>query len=121
MKTAVVTGASSGLGLEFARQVHQVFPEIERVWRVLITDDEEDVHQATKFALRDQLNFTLLSDPEHQIAEAFGVWGEKKFMGKVYDGIHRTSFLIGSDGLIKQVYQDFKTSNHHQVVLKSLP
>ena len=79
------------------------------------------VKSLAKFALRDKLNFTLLSDPDHQIAEAFGVWGEKKFMGKVYDGIHRTSFLIGKDGLIQQVYQDFKTSNHHQVVLKSLP
>ncbi len=81
----------------------------------------DPVKSLAKFALRDQLNFTLLSDPDHQIADAFGVWGEKKFMGKVYDGIHRTSFLIGKDGLIKQVYQDFKTSNHHQVVLKSLP
>lgn len=81
----------------------------------------DPVKSLAKFALRDQLNFTLLSDPDHQIAEAFGVWGEKKFMGKVYDGIHRTSFLIGTDGLIQQVYQDFKTSNHHEVVLKSLP
>lgn len=81
----------------------------------------DPVKSLAKFALRDQLNFTLLSDPDHQIADAFGVWGEKKFMGKVYDGIHRISFLIGNDGLIKQVYQDFKTSNHHQVVLKSLP
>ena len=81
----------------------------------------DPVKSLAKFALRDKLNFTLLSDPDHQIAEAFGVWGEKKFMGKVYDGIHRTSFLIGKDGLIQQVYQDFKTSNHHEVVLKSLP
>jgi len=81
----------------------------------------DPVKSLAKFVLRDQLNFTLLSDPDHQIAAAFGVWGEKKFMGKIYDGIHRTSFLIGQDGLIKHVYQDFKTSNHHEVVLKSLP
>jgi peroxiredoxin Q/BCP len=81
----------------------------------------DPVKSLAKFVVRDQLNFTLLSDPDHQIADAFGVWGEKKFMGKIYDGIHRTSFLIGTDGLIKQVYQDFKTSNHHEVVLKSLP
>ena len=42
----------------------------------------------SKFAERDQLNFTLLSDEDHSVASAFGVWGEKKFMGKVYDGIH---------------------------------
>lgn len=41
-----------------------------------------------KFAERDQLNFTLLSDEDHQVAEAFGVWGRKKFMGKEYDGLH---------------------------------
>jgi len=81
----------------------------------------DPVKSLAKFVLRDQLNFTLLSDPDHKIAEAFGVWGEKKFMGKIYDGIHRISFLIGTDGLIKHVYQDFKTSNHHEVVLKSLP
>lgn len=80
----------------------------------------DPVKSLAKFVVRDQLNFTLLSDPDHQIADAFGVWGEKKFMGKIYDGIHRISFLIGTDGLIKQVYQDFKTSNHHEVVLKSL-
>lgn len=79
------------------------------------------VKSLAKFTQRDALNFILLSDPEHQTAAAFGVWGEKKFMGKVYDGIHRTSFLIGQDGVIVQVYQDFKTSNHHEVVLKSLP
>lgn len=73
-----------------------------------------------KFAQKEQLNFTLLGDEEHQVAEAFGVWGEKKFMGKVYDGIHRISFLIEQDGRISQVFDDFKTSNHHDVVLAYL-
>lgn len=73
-----------------------------------------------KFAQKEQLNFTLLGDEEHQVAEAFGVWGEKKFMGKIYDGIHRISFLIEQDGRISQVFDDFKTSNHHQVVLAYL-
>lgn len=81
----------------------------------------DPVKSLAKFTERDALNFTLLSDPDHQTAAAFGVWGEKKFMGKVYDGIHRVSFLIGQDGIIQQVYQGFKTSNHHEVVLKSLP
>ena len=73
-----------------------------------------------KFAERDQLNFTLLSDQDHQVAEAFGVWGRKKFMGKEYDGLHRISFLIESDGRIAKVFNNFKTSNHHQVVLDYL-
>lgn len=45
-----------------------------------------------KFIERDNLNFSLLSDEDHQVAEQFGVWGEKKFMGKVFDGLHRISF-----------------------------
>jgi peroxiredoxin Q/BCP len=80
----------------------------------------DPVKSLAKFAERDQLNFMLLSDPEHQLAEAFGVWGEKKFMGKVYDGIHRISFLIEQDGVISQVFDTFKTSNHHEVVLNAL-
>ena len=73
-----------------------------------------------KFAQRDQLNFTLLSDEEHKVADAFGVWGEKKFMGKVYDGLHRISFLIGQDGKVEQVFDNFKTKDHNQVVLSYL-
>lgn len=73
-----------------------------------------------KFEQKEQLNFILLGDEEHKVAEAFGVWGEKKFMGKVYDGIHRISFLIEQDGTVSQVFDDFKTSNHHEVVLAYL-
>jgi len=81
---------------------------------------KDPVKSLLKFSQRDNLNFTLLSDADHQTAEGFGVWGEKKFMGKVYDGIHRTSFLIGQDGKVEQVFATFKTSNHHEVVLAAL-
>ncbi|MCC5878279.1 MAG: thioredoxin-dependent thiol peroxidase [Idiomarina sp.] len=73
-----------------------------------------------KFTERDQLNFILLGDEDHQVAEEFGVWGLKKFMGKEYDGIHRISFLIEKDGTISQVFDKFKTKEHHQVVLDAL-
>lgn len=73
-----------------------------------------------KFVQKEQLNFTLLGDEDHQVADAFGVWGEKKFMGKIYDGLHRISFLIEQDGVVSQVFDDFKTSNHHQVVIDYL-
>ncbi|GHG70928.1 peroxiredoxin [Alishewanella longhuensis] len=73
-----------------------------------------------KFAQRDALNFTLLADEDHKVAEAFGVWGLKKFMGKEYDGIHRLSFLINQDGSIAKVFDTFKTKDHHQVVLDYL-
>ncbi|WP_303819711.1 thioredoxin-dependent thiol peroxidase [Actinobacillus minor] len=70
-----------------------------------------------QFEEKKALNFTLLSDPEHQVAEAFGVWGEKKFMGKTYDGIHRISFLISEAGVIEAVFDKFKTSEHRQMVV----
>lgn len=70
-----------------------------------------------QFAEKKALNFTLLSDPEHQVAEAFGVWGEKKFMGRTYDGIHRISFLVNEQGVIEQVFDKFKTGEHHQMVI----
>lgn len=73
-----------------------------------------------KFTERDELNFILLGDEDHQVAEEFGVWGLKKFMGKEYDGIHRISFLVEQDGTISHVFDKFKTKDHHQVVLDTL-
>jgi peroxiredoxin Q/BCP len=73
-----------------------------------------------KFTEKFQLNFRLLSDEDHQVADQFGVWGLKKFMGKEYDGIHRLSFLIDGQGNIEHVFNKFKTKEHHQVVLDYL-
>ncbi|MCL1066937.1 thioredoxin-dependent thiol peroxidase [Shewanella olleyana] len=77
----------------------------------------DPVAKLLKFNDKQELNFSLLSDEDHAIADAFGVWGEKKFMGKIYDGIHRLSFLIGQDGKVAHVFDKFKTKNHHEVVL----
>lgn len=73
-----------------------------------------------KFTERDELNFTLLGDEQNEVANAFGVWGPKKFMGREYDGIHRISFLVGKDGKVVQVFDKFKTKDHHEVVLNAL-
>ncbi|MCL9776065.1 thioredoxin-dependent thiol peroxidase [Vibrio methylphosphonaticus] len=80
----------------------------------------DPVKRLGKFIERDNLNFTLLSDEEHIAADQFGVWGEKKFMGKVYDGLHRISFLIDENGVIEHVFNKFKTKTHHDVVLDYL-
>ena len=72
------------------------------------------------FQQKQRLNFTLLSDEDHAVASTFGVWGPKKFMGKTFDGIHRISFLIDEQGVIEHVFDDFKTSNHHQIVVDYL-
>lgn len=70
-----------------------------------------------RFIVRDDLNFTLLSDPEHKIADKYGSWGPKKFMGKEYDGILRQTFIIGKDGRLKEVFAKVKTKTHHEDVL----
>ncbi|MCE9678554.1 thioredoxin-dependent thiol peroxidase [Shewanella sp. AS1] len=80
----------------------------------------DPVAKLNRFTDKHQLNFSLLSDEDHSVADAFGVWGEKKFMGKIYDGIHRLSFLVGQDGKVAHVFDKFKTKDHHQVVLDYL-
>ena len=80
----------------------------------------DPVKRLPKFADKESLNFTLLSDEDHAVADAFGVWGLKKFMGKEYDGIHRISFMIDENGTIEQVFNKFKTKEHHTVILDSL-
>jgi len=65
---------------------------------VVLGISPDAVKRLPKFIEKENLNFSLLSDEDHAIAEAFGVWGEKKFMGKIYDGIHRISFLIDEQG-----------------------
>jgi peroxiredoxin Q/BCP len=78
------------------------------------------VKRLPKFIEKESLNFTLLSDEDHAVADAFGVWGLKKFMGKEYDGVHRLSFLINESGVVSHVLDKFKTKEHHQVVLDLL-
>ncbi|WP_392563175.1 thioredoxin-dependent thiol peroxidase [Orbus sturtevantii] len=80
----------------------------------------DKTEKLSRFTEKELLNFPLLSDENHEVAQKFGIWGEKEFMGKTYDGIHRISFLIGKSGKIEHVFDDFKTSNHHEVVLNYL-
>ena len=80
----------------------------------------DPVKRLPKFADKESLNFTLLSDEDHAVADAFGVWGLKKFMGKEYDSIHRISFMIDENGTIEQVFNKFKTKEHHTVILDYL-
>ena len=70
-----------------------------------------------KFAERDALNFTLLSDEDHAVADKYGVWGLKKFMGKEYMGINRMTFIVAEDGRLHHIMDKFKTKTHHDDVL----
>ncbi len=77
----------------------------------------DPVDKLDKFRVKEKLNFDLLSDEGHKVADKYGVWGEKKFMGKVYDGIHRRTFIVGKDGKIKHIMEKVKTKSHHEDVL----
>ena len=83
---------------------------------VVVLGISDSAKRLKKFEERDSLNFRLLADEDHAVADAFGVWGPKKFMGKEYDGIHRLSFLIDEEGKVAHRFDKFKTSDHHQVV-----
>ena len=82
-----------------------------------VSPDTVQSHQ--RFIAKKELNFTLLSDPEHRVAEAYGVWGEKKFMGRVSMGILRTTFVIGADGGIEKVFEKVRTADHFQQILEA--
>ena len=74
----------------------------------------------TKFREKYQLPYRLLSDPEHKLAEAFGVWGEKSFMGKKHMGILRSTFVIAADGTVQKAYPNVKPDEHAQEILQDL-
>ena len=94
--------------------------ELEKLGVVILGISPDSPKKLAQFIEKKELNFTLLSDEEHLVAEQFGVWGEKKFMGRTFDGIHRISFFIDEQGKIAQVFDKFKTTEHHQVVLDYL-
>jgi peroxiredoxin Q/BCP len=73
-----------------------------------------------KFIAKYQLPFTLLVDDEKKIVEAYGVWGEKSFLGKKYLGTHRVTFLVGPDGRIRKVWPKVKPERHVPEVLAAL-
>lgn len=71
-----------------------------------------------KFKEKNNLAFPLLADESKEVINAFGVWGPKKFMGKEYDGIHRTTFVIDENGIIEDVILKVKTKEHTAQILK---
>ena len=87
---------------------------------VVLGISPDPVKKLAKFVERDELNFQLLSDEDHAIADKYGAWGPKKFMGREFDGILRTTFIIGKDGKLKAVMDKFKTKDHHTELLAAL-
>ena len=78
--------------------------------------DSPERHQ--KFIAKHDLPFPLISDENKEVINAYGVWGEKKFMGRTYDGIHRTTFVIDENGTIEDIITKVKTKNHTEQIIK---
>ena len=83
-----------------------------------VSADSASKHQ--KFIAKFSLPFPLIADESHEVLNKYGVWGEKKFMGKVYDGIHRTTFIINEKGIIDAVILKPKTKYHSEEILEIL-
>ena len=82
-----------------------------------VSPDNESAHK--KFTEKYKLPFTLLADTDRSIAEAYGTWGEKKFMGRTYMGVLRTTFLIDQKGKIKKIFEKVKPDEHAREVLEA--
>ncbi|MFG1506070.1 thioredoxin-dependent thiol peroxidase [Halobacteriovorax sp. GFR7] len=91
--------------------------EFAKADTVVLGVSPDEPARLVKFIDKQKLNFDLLSDPEHKIMDKYGVWGLKKFMGKEYMGVIRTTFIIGKDGRLKYVMDKVKTKSHHDDVL----
>ena len=82
-----------------------------------VSADNSSSHQ--KFIAKNELPFHLLSDTQKKVIKAYDVWGPKKFMGKEYDGIHRTTFVIDENGLIERIFTKVKTKEHTAQILET--
>ena len=84
-----------------------------------VSPDSEASHK--RFIEKNTLPFTLISDPDHKLAEEMGVWGEKSMYGRKYFGIFRTTFIVGPDGTIEEVFgpKDIKKKIHGEQILKA--
>jgi peroxiredoxin Q/BCP len=100
--------------------IRDVYGEFEQVGAVVlgVSPDSEASH--VKFKEKYDLPFTLLADDGHQVADEYGVWGEKKFAGRTYMGVQRSTFVIAEDGTLKKVLRSVKPATHADEVLESL-
>ncbi len=92
---------------------------LEKGFEILgVSADDEKRH--LKFIDKHELPFHLLADVDKEVINAYNVWGPKKFMGREYDGIHRTTFVIDGDGIIEAVFKKVKTKAHTEQILEEL-
>jgi peroxiredoxin Q/BCP len=100
--------------------IRDVYGEFERAGAVVLGVSPDDERSHVKFKEKYELPFTLLADTDHAVAEQYGVWGEKKFAGKSYMGVFRSTFVIDADGTVKKVMHNVKPATHADDVLAAL-
>jgi peroxiredoxin Q/BCP len=91
--------------------------ELSELGIVVLGVSKDSVTSHKKFAEKYKLNFPILSDPDHQVIEQYGAWGEKKFMGRTFMGIIRQTYLINPDGKIVKAYPKVNPTVHAQEIL----
>ena len=94
--------------------------EIVAAGAVVLGVSPDSVKSHDKFKLKHSLPFVLLSDPDHEVAERYGAWGEKKMYGKTYMGIIRSTYIIDEEGVIAKVFPKVRPKNHSAEVLEAL-
>ena len=94
--------------------------ELKKLGAKVFGVSPDDVASHVKFKKKFDLNFPLLADPDHAVAEKFGAWREKNMYGNVKMGIVRSTFLIGPDGVIKKVWRSVKVDGHDEAVIAAL-
>ena len=96
------------------------YDEYTQAGVVILGVSPDNARSHAKFKAKYNLPFSLLADTDHAVCEAYGVWGRKKYMGREYDGVFRTTFLIGADGMILKVFENVKPDGHSQEILAAL-
>ncbi len=93
------------------------YEELQSQGYHLLGVSEDTQKKQASFRDKYKFPFPLLADEDHTVINAFGVWGPKKFMGKEYDGIHRTTFIVDGEGTVEKVIDKVKTKDHAAQIL----
>ena len=101
--------------------IRDAYREFEAAGAVVLGVSPDDERSHVKFKEKFELPFTLLADEEHKVADEYGVWAEKKHMGKTYWGVQRSTFVIDETGNVKRVMHKVKPDTHADDVLAALP
>jgi thioredoxin-dependent peroxiredoxin len=100
--------------------IRDAYEDFEQQGAVVLGVSPDDEGSHVKFKQKYGLPFTLLADPDHEVADKYGVWGERKYLGKTYWGVERSTFLIDEEGRIAKIMRRVKPDTHAEQVLAAL-